>query len=143
MFENKTKGWFLKNLPKCSAWKMFTKSVENGNKNADIFFLCPRGKKWVVNHFSNFNSFRDMNFQKWLITDESWGKNFAISTFVTIFCEYILLWILLWYWKKYRRPRNKYNTVWSIGLYFINNHGLFTFILKVKSLCTLEQSSIQ
>ena len=41
-------------------------------KNADIFFLCPRGKKWVVNHFSKLNSFRDMNFQKWSITDESW-----------------------------------------------------------------------
>ena len=51
---------------------MFTKSVENGNKNADIFFLCPWGKKWVVNHFSKPNIFRVMNFQKWSITDESW-----------------------------------------------------------------------
>ena len=51
--------------------KNFTKSVENGNKNADIFFLCPWGKKWMVNHFSKLNSFRDMNFQKWSITDES------------------------------------------------------------------------
>ena len=67
----KIKGCKLKNLTKCSAWKNFTKSVENGNKNADIFFLCPRGKKLVVNHFSKLNSFRDMNFQKWSITDES------------------------------------------------------------------------
>ena len=36
------------------------------------FFLCPWGKKRVVNHFSKLNSFRDMNFQKWSITDESW-----------------------------------------------------------------------
>ena len=27
-------------------------------------------KKWVVNHFSKLNSFRDMTFQKWSITDE-------------------------------------------------------------------------
>ena len=26
----------------------------------------------MVNHFSKPNSFRDMNFQKWSITDESW-----------------------------------------------------------------------
>ena len=39
------KGWSLKNLTKCSALKMFTKSVENGNKKTDIFFLCPLGKK--------------------------------------------------------------------------------------------------
>ena len=65
------KGCKLKNLTKCSAWKFFTKSVENGNKNEDIFFLCPRGKNWVVNHFSKLNSFWDMNFQKWSIADES------------------------------------------------------------------------
>ena len=41
---NIDKGWSLKNLTKCSAWKNHTKSVENGNKNADIFFLCPWGK---------------------------------------------------------------------------------------------------
>ena len=34
------KGCKLKNLTNCSARKMFTKSLENGNKNADIFFLC-------------------------------------------------------------------------------------------------------
>ena len=66
------KGWSLKKLTKCSAWQMFTKSVENGNKNADIFFLCPWGKNWGVNHFSKLNSFRDMIFQKWSITDETW-----------------------------------------------------------------------
>ena len=66
------KGEQTKNLTKCSASKCLAKTLENGNENADTFFLCPWGKKWVVNHFSKLNSFRDMNYQKWSITDESW-----------------------------------------------------------------------
>ena len=88
------KGWSLKNLTKCSAWKMFTKSVKNGNKNADIFFLCPWGKKWVVNHFSKPNSFRVMNFQKWSITDESWrlsvSYTFMNDSVIDHFWQFIL-----------------------------------------------------
>ena len=52
----------MKNVnQKCRKWK----------KNADIFFLFPWGKKWVVNYFSNPNSFREINLKKWSITDES------------------------------------------------------------------------
>ena len=50
----KSKGCFRKNLTIAFwglAWQIFTKIVENGNKNADIFFLCPWGKKWMANHF--------------------------------------------------------------------------------------------
>ena len=44
---------------------MLANNFENGNKN-------PWGKKWVVNRCSKLNSNRDINFLRWLITDELW-----------------------------------------------------------------------
>ena len=75
------KGWANKNLTKCLESKILANNLENGNKNPNIFFLCPWGKKIVVNHFSKPNSYQDMNLLRWSITDELWRLS-VLHTFL-------------------------------------------------------------
>ena len=105
------KGWSLKNLPKCSESKFLATNLENGNKNPNIFYICPWGKKWVVNRCSKLNSYRDINFLRWSITDELWRLSVS-HTFLNTY--------------KHASNTNKIHISVIIGLWKMVHHSFFT-----------------